>query len=644
MLLPNSSKSKNPHFIRWNGPIASSFIIVSIKGYESLSTPYCYEVHSQTQLTRQQVSQWHGEPVSFCIGEDDKELPVKHLHGVVTKIRYIKHNTELSDCIFTIEPSLSLLSLGRNMGIWQNITVPDLVSILLCNHRINNFEIQLHKKYLPKEYCVQYRESSFNFIHRLLEEEGIYYFFRHTEDKHTLIITDNISSHSMIQGDVLTWHHDSSMQPQGNINYWATSSLLIPAEVSLQGFNMEQASVVKSSHKVDPDINYADTIIFSDITPQGKRNYIESHTRQLMTGREVNSVFFNAHVNAYWSCSGDKFLFNSHPSDDNLYIIVSLTLEATNNLDDHSSTYSCDVQAISGQKAWIPSVQNISPTIPGVLTAVVVGPNSEEIYTDEYGRIKIQFLWNQNNQSNSSETCWVRVVQPWAGGKYGGQFIPRVGNEVLVSFVQGQPDYPIVIGAVYNGQNMPPFQLPSEKNESGFLTQSTSKGVPGEGHRLSFNDKKGEERLTIIAQKDFYLTVKDQSHIKIGSNRTTELTKGDENLLLKKGSIAVALENGNIHTKVTGNITSELINGNYSIKVNGGGGDFKTDRALVFESLQSIDFKVGNNKISVTPSGVLISGTMITIEGKGVTELKGAMTTIVGSGMTRVSGGIINIG
>ncbi|MBU5388691.1 type VI secretion system Vgr family protein [Citrobacter cronae] len=644
MLFYDSSKSNNPHFLHWNGPITSSLIIISIKGYESLSSPYCYEVHSQTQLTRQQVSQWHGESVSFSIGEDDKELPIKHIHGVVTKIRYMRHSTGFSECIFTIEPSLSLLNLGRNMGIWQNITVPELVSTLLCKHKINNFEMQLHKEYLPKEYCVQYRESSFNFIQRLLEEEGIYYFFHHSEEKHTLIITDNISSHSTVQGEVLKWHHDSSMQPQGNIDYWATSSLLAPAEVSLQGFNMEQASVVKSSQKVGPDIKYADTIIFSDITPQEKRNYIESHTRQLMTGSEVNSVFFNAHVNAYWCCSGDKFFFSSHPTDDNLYIIKSLTLEATNNLDDRCSTYNCDFQAIPGQKAWLPPVQHISPTIPGVLTAVVVGPNSEEIYTDEYGRIKIQFLWNQNNQSNSSETCWVRVVQPWAGGKYGGQFIPRVGNEVLVSFVQGQPDCPIVIGAVYNGQNMPPFQLPSEKNESGFFTQSTSKGVPGEGHRLSFNDKKGEERFTIISQKDFYLTVKNQSHTKIGSNRTTELTKGDEHLLLKRGNIGVTLENGNIHTKVSGNIISELRNGDYSIKVNGGGGSLKTDKALVFESLQSIDFKVGNNKISISSSGVLISGTMITIEGKGVTELKGAMTTIVGSGMTRVSGGIINIG
>lgn len=644
MLFSDSTKYNILHFLRWNGPIASSLIIVSLKGYESLSSPYCYEVHSQTKLTRQQVSQWHGKSISLSIGEDDKESPIRHLHGVVTKIRYVRHKTVLSDCFFTIEPSLSLLSLGRNVGVWQNITVPELVSTILHNHKIHNFEIHLHREYFPKEYCVQYRESSFRFIQRLLEEEGIYYFFRHSDVKHTLIITDNISSHSSVHGDVLMWHHDSSIQSHGNIDYWSSSCSLLPAEVSIQGFNMEQASVVKSSQKVGSDIEYADSIIFSDITTQGKRKYIEDHARQLMTAYEINSVIFNAHVNAYWCCSGERFLFKSHPSDDNHYIIMSLTLEATNNIEDRSSTYNCDFQAILGQNAWIPRAQHIPPTIPGILTAIVVGPNSEEIYTDEYGRIKIKFLWNQNDHSSSAETCWVRVVQPWAGGKYGAQFIPRVGNEVLVSFFQGQPDCPIVTGTVYNGQNMPPFQLPSEKNESGFLTQSTSKGVSGEGQRLSFNDKKGEEKFTIIAQKDFYLTVKNQSNTKIGSNRTTELTKGDEQLLLKKGSIDVVLENGNIQTKVTGNITNELTNGDYSLKVSKGGGHLKTDRALVFESLQSIDFKVGNNKISVTSSGVLISGTMITIEGKGVTELKGAMTTITGSGMTRVSGGIINIG
>lgn len=268
----------------------------------------------------------------------------------------------------------------------------------------------------------------------------------------------------------------------------------------------------------------------------------------------------------------------------------------------------------------------------------------------------------------------MRVAQSWAGGKFGAQFIPRVGSEVLVSFIQGNPDYPLVTGTVYNGQNKPPFDLPAQKTESGFVTRSATKGSVEEGHRLSFDDKKGEELLTIVAQKDLALTVKNDVTSTIAANRNTELTKGNDLLLLKEGDLSLTLEKGNWQQEISGDVATKIKDGSYSLDVTGGGGDLKTEKALTIESTQSIELKVGDNKIAISTSGITINGTtfklessagtemkgatmkiegsgsteikgaMVKVEGSGTAELKGAMVKVEGSGMTTISGGIINIG
>lgn len=662
MQLPDSLTSyQENHFLRWNGDIANELLLVALEGRESLSSPFIYELRSLTKKSENDLIRWQGKTVSCRIGDGSDSLPQRVLHGVVTSFHYKQRTPNEAECILTLEPSLALLTMAQMMRIWQNISVPDLVSKLLSDHSISQLDIQLQGDYPQREYCVQYRESVFDFIQRLLDEEGIYYFFQHDESGHTLVLADHPTKHDPIQGKKLIWHHDGSILTEGNIDSWSSSSSLLPASVVLQGVDMLQAKAIDDQQSASESNISVDTLTFSDITPQGKRLSISREAQKIMLAREANVRLFDAKVNAHWLCSGEFFTFSGHPSGDKSYRIQSLVFSGVNNFDDNSSSYSCQLQAMSNEQPWHPPYPK-RPEIPGILTAIVVGPSSEEIHTDKYGRIKIQFPWDKENPHNDTSSCWVRVAQPWAGGKFGAQFIPRVGSEVLVSFIQGHPDYPLVTGTVYNGQNQPPFALPDAKNESGFVTRSTTKGSVNDGHRLSFNDKKGEELLTIVAQKDLSLTVKNDATTTIAGNRNIEITKGNDQLIvkegnmnhsLKKGDMNVTLDQGNWQQKVTGNASTELNNGNYTLKVAGGGVGIKTDKALTLESEQSIELKVGNNTINLSTSGISISNSkesielkagVITIKSTGPTQISSEVLEMTGSTVTKISGQEIFIG
>lgn len=653
MLLPAQLKEmQKNHFLHWNGSVASDLLLLSVKGSETVSTPFCYELRSQTQLNEKGLAALHGKTVSCQIGDGLHNLPQRYLHGVVTHIQRGRDANNQTVCILRLEPTFALLRMGRSMRIWQNIAVPDLARKLLGEHNINHVDSQLRNTYQKREYCVQYRESDFDFISRLLEEEGIYYFFKHQENQHTLVLADQPAAHPAAKTSTLDWHHQGKILSHGNIDSWSSSSVLIPDDVAFSGYNMQKAAAVADKSASTSTIHSVDQLNFTDVTPFAERSQLTSKAQNAMEAFEANTTLYNATVNAHWLSCGEVFRLADHPTDDDSYRIQTLSFEASNNFEGSTGGYHCEIQSLRNSVKWRPVCTRTPPEIAGVLIAKVVGPSSEEIHTDEYGRIKIQFPWDSENKNDDTSSCWVRISHPWTGSKFGFQFIPRIGSEVLVSFIQGNPDFPLVTGSVYNGQNKLPFTLPDEKTESGFATRSTSKGGMEDGHRLSFNDKKGEEKLTITAQKDLLLTVKndvtsDITHevkSKIGANRDTEITKGNDTLVLKQGSLHITLNKGDIEQKVTGNVTTSLSNGNYSLTASGGSGKIKTDKTCVIESTQSIELKVGTSKIAISPSGVTISGTMIKIEGSGTAELKGAMTTVQGSGMTQIKGGIINIG
>jgi type VI secretion system secreted protein VgrG len=406
---------------------------------------------------------------------------------------------------------------------------------------------------------------------------------------------------------------------------------------------------------------------------------------------------FNQHFGA-----GGKFTLNESdwthvPTGE--YIIHSVSHSAH---DEAQATggggvsYQNSFTAFPAQTKWRQPLATPRPQMGGIWTAIVLGPDGEEIHTDQYGRIKVGFFWDYTPDAAAGNTIWVRVMQPWSGNKWGWQHIPRVGSEVAVAFVDGDPDHPIVVGSLYNAQQMHPFPLPDMKTKSGIKTRSSKQGGTADYNEFSFDDKKGEEMVLLHAQKDHSVTVendetvlimhdqkitvdhdrtrmvkhdetitiKNNQTITVVNDRTAEISTGNETLTVKtgdmstkvsKGNHAVEVAMGNMATKVSmgnvdlkvamGNVSTAIDMGNWATKLGMGNVTVKTGLgAISMEAMQSIELKVGPSSIKIDPMGVTISGMMLKFDGTLMTDISGLMTTIKGTAMLQEKGAIVMIG
>ena len=301
-----------------------------------------------------------------------------------------------------------------------------------------------------------------------------------------------------------------------------------------------------------------------------------------------------------------------------------------------------------------PARETPRPVVHGTQTAVVVGPPGEEIFTDKYGRIKVQFHWDRDGKNDADSSCWVRVATPWAGQQWGVIHIPRVGQEVVVAFEEGDPDRPIMVGSVYNAAMMPPYKLPDNKTQSGVKTRSTLKGGDKNFNELRFEDKKDSEDIYFHAEKDFHRVVEHDDDLKVGhdqtievkNDRTEKVKEGDEKVTIEKGNRTIVVETGDdAHQIKKGNRDVQIDMGNDTLTIKMGNQTTKLNLgASSTEAMQSIELKVGQSSIKLDPTGVTIQGLMITITGQVQTQVSGLMTTISGSAMLQESGGIIMIG
>ncbi|EKQ3465089.1 type VI secretion system tip protein VgrG, partial [Escherichia coli] len=583
-------------------------------------------------------------------------LPSRFIHGVVTKVIFNYDNSMQYTCIIVLQPEIAELASGKRTRVWSNIKPSDIVNTILKDSLFTPPQVILYKKQDFLEYKIQYQESDLNFINRVLSDAGIYYFFVHDKDKHIMTLADDPASHPKASYDKLEHLPGENLKESHHeyISEWSvTENLKCPA-VTLSGYNESNVNeiTIKSESKMT-DVKSSKGI-YEDIIPEGKRELIKKRSEALIASCDSELKIWSGKTNSWWLSCGERFSLDKQD-----YRITSLYLNAVNNDIEHAGSCYCDLCASDNKSSLNFKGEFNSPVIPGVLLARVVGPDSEEYHTDENGRVKISFLWGEQSTSGTDKTsCWVRVSQVWSGEGFGSQFIPRIGSEVLVSFIQGNPDYPVIVGTLYNGQNKPPFSLPVNNCKSGFITRSVKNGKKGEGHQLVFDDKENEEKAILTSSGDCLLTVKKDMISNINHSMLLTIAEG-RNSEIKKGNDRLILREGNLQNDVNGNIDINVSDGNYNLKVTGGSGSFITDKNLTLESTQSIKIKVGVNEITISTSGVSIKAAKITIEGQAsaevkaatlklegqaISEVKGTMLTLQGSAMTQIKGGIVNIG
>ncbi|MDB5861501.1 MAG: hypothetical protein JWQ76_5190 [Ramlibacter sp.] len=528
----------------------------------------------------------------------------------------------------TVHPWFWFLTRQSNSRIFQNKTVPQIVEeVFKAYGGLASFKLKLTGRFPEWEYCCQYRETDFNFVTRLMEQEGIYWFVEHENGKHSVTLVNSSSAHETYPGyDEVRFDREDRAR-QEVLSTWQGRNEIQPHRY-----------VVNDYDPLKPRTNLLASADRGTSFPVGKFEYFDYPAEYDKPGDgefyaniridELHSQVqtFSGSGNVRGFQPGCVFTLARHPVDafNGKQLVVGVVYASTGNAETSGASagfeFSCSITSIPFMQQYRPPRVTPKPVVQGPQTAVVVGPSGEEIYTDEHGRIKVQFRWDRYGKADQNSSCWIRVSQAWAGNAYGALSLPRLGQEVIVEFLEGDPDCPIVTGSVYNGENKPPYKLPGEKTRWGIKSRSSKGGGAANFNELRFEDKMGSEEIYLHAEKDHTLFTRkkrteyvgDESHLNVVKDFVEKLeadvhrdVKGDE--MVKLG--------GGFHLKTAmgweGKIGSKFaVDAGQEIHI-------KAGMTLVLEAGAQLSLKVGGNFIDINPAGVFIKGTMVMVNSGG---------------------------
>ncbi len=588
----------------------------------------------------------------------------RYFNGIISRIsRSGEKNTEL-DYTIVIVPQIWLATRTTDCSIAQNLTVPAIVKQYLEHYDVV-VDDQLKGTYRSWEYCVQYRESDFNFISRLMEQEGISYFFKHENGAHKMVLCDDPLSHKPIPNvpEVEFFPPNPDMPaPANTLSDWNFDADLESAGVALNDFDfkaptknlvttrgVEVPGIAKNSSVFDHPGEYTE-VADGEIQARVRAEEIAAHA----LGWSGSGTCRDIYAGGTFKLKDPREVLRE--ADRGEYLVIASTLIAIQNLDESGSggggSVSCSLRAVKSDRPFRPNRSTPKPVIPGPQTAMVVGPDGQELQVDEFGRVRVRFMWDRyGTEKPEDSSAWIRVSQPWAGKSYGAMFIPRAGHEVIVEFLEGDPDRPIITGRVYNFDNKVPYALPANKTISTIRTDSSPHS--GGYHEIRFEDKDGSEQLMIHAQRRMDLTVKASLYESAYGNREEIVgyeDKGDHNTTVcgdtndhrKKGTFYKIekvvnktvvedvvedfqkTQTTKAADRLTLNSKEILLVGGDAVSIKGGkvmvqgsSGVHLKAGDICIEGTQSINLKVGGNFVVIDASGVSIKGTMVNINSGG---------------------------
>ena len=619
---------------------AGPFGLVSFDGEEGLSRLFRFRLELVSSNTAVKPSDLVGQGITFSIasglGQD------RYFHGIVRRLAVGGLLDSARGYIVELVPWLWFLTRTADCRIYQNLSTVDIVEQIFGDLGFSDYQSNLTGTYPKREYCVQYRETAFRFVSRLFEEEGIFYYFSHADGKHTLVLADDTSGYATCaESSVVYLPIEPREQPSDRIVGWQHTYEFRSGKFTLNDYNFEQPT--NSLLATTPT-----TVVLPNISAYEVFDYPGSYTDSgrgsTLAGLRVGADeaaydVVNARSTYRTFTPGGKFTVTKHsdPSEVNQsFVITSIT---------HSSlerdVYRNSLEAIPATAVYRPSAVTPKPMIRGTQTAVVVGSSGEEIWPDQYGRIKVQFYWDRLGTNDENSSCWIRCAQAWTGNTWGVLFLPRIGQEVVVSFLEGNPDQPLVIGVVANANEMPAYTLPDNKTRSYIKTRSSKQGSSTDSNEIRFEDLKGSEEIYIHAQKDWNSIVENDATLTVGSsnaadgsqaisiykNRTLTVQTGNESMTIKQGNRTVEIDQGND--------TLTIKQGNLSIQMNAGSG--------TVEAAQSITLKVGSNSIVIATQGITVKGAMVTVQGQSQVQVSAPNIEVSADAALVLKGGVVNI-
>ncbi|MHC4557342.1 MAG: type VI secretion system Vgr family protein [Planctomycetota bacterium] len=515
-------------------------LLISMSGTEQLGRLFEYKLELASENHQIKSDSIVGQNVTIRLNLGAGGT--RYFNGYVSHFTQLTAYGRLARYRATAVPWLWFLSRTADCRIFQEKTVPEIITQIFRDRGFTDFEDALSGSYRTWEYCVQYRETDFNFVSRLMEQEGIYYFFKHEDGKHSLVLADSASAHEPYpEFEELEYHPaDKGTTTEECISDWVVETHLQPCSFALNDFDFKNPKGdLQARTKVNREHTAADFEIYDYPGEYTETSNGEEYTKKRIEELQAQYEVATASSDSRGICAGFTFSLTDHPRDDqnDEYLITSMEYNIeggeffSTGAGGGECAFSCSFKAIKSSQPFRSPRTTPKPKVSGPQTAIVVGPSGEEIYTDKYGRVKVKFHWDRYSKADENSSCWIRVAQVWAGKNWGAIYTPRIGQEIIIEFLEGDPDKPIITGRVYNGQAKPPYDLPGNKTMSTLKSNST-KG--GEGfNEIRFEDKKGEEQIFIHAEKDQDTRVKNDCREYIG--KECHLIVNDDQLEAVKG-------------------------------------------------------------------------------------------------------------
>jgi type VI secretion system secreted protein VgrG len=579
----------------------------------------------------------------------------RYFNGVVARANYSGMTSGAYRYRLELRPWIWLLSRVRDCAIYQNLSAWQIMTQIFRQAGFT-FEDKRQSQSgdVVLDYCVQFEETQFDFVTRLMEKYGIYYFSTHEDGHHKLVFADDPNSHTSI-GKAIPYRFEQAevRRVEDHVWEWSVDLALQSGKVTHRDYNFLTPSLSLEAKSVAASGAPTDSYEAYDYPGQyGTADDGQKVATVRMQSIAARNEVLRGTTNARGMVTGGKFTLSENPdaAQNREYLVVATTMTYTlsegraDQRGDALDQFETSLVAIPGTTPYRLEQLTPWPRMRGPQTARVVGKSGDEITTDAYGRIKVQFFWDRLGKSDENSSCWIRVSQTWAGLGWGGMVIPRIGQEVIVDYLDGNPDRPIVTGCVYNATNTVPYALDANKTRSTFKTNSSSGG--GGFNELRFEDKKGEEEVFFQAQKDYNVVVLNNETVKITQdftttvdkgNRATTVSTGNDTLTVSKGDRSVTVSQGNesltvsqgnrsvtvsqgndSHTVSTGNRSATISQGNDSVTVSLGNHSIEVDvGSSTITAKQSITLQVGANSIVIDTSGITINGAKIAASATG---------------------------
>lgn len=632
----------------------------------------------------------------------------RYFNGIVTRMGFLggEYNDDGEPLHFkyfaTLDPWLWQLTQTNDCRIFQNQTAKDIVEAVFRDSGMTDYEFRTQGTFPQREYCVQYRESDFNFVSRLLEEEGIYYFFVHENGSHKMILDDDTAQAKPCPNyENVQYRPEEALRVSDDdaLTHWTTVSSLEPSGYATTDYDFKKPNAALKTASFR-ELEYSYTVPEPEVfdypggyleVPDGQ-TYSDKRLQEMQT-QSLKTLASGPHRGIY---PGHVFKLTDHPTErfnENKHLVCRIHYNIQNanyglvgSAGDTGRRFRCEAELLEldaeDSVQFRPRRTTPRPVISGVHSAVVVGPASEEIYCDEYGRVKVQFHWDRYGAFDENSSCWIRVSQLWAGKEWGGIHIPRITQEVLVSFLEGDPDRPVITGRVYNDENKPPYSLEANKTQSGIKSRSSKGGGPDNFNEIRMEDKKGSEELYIHAEKNHTnITENDRSedvghdrslHVghdkseKIDNNKTitvdgthTETIKKATNIYITEGifnhdvqkgtsthhvkglvtenfddnqqttvgkSISITAVNGSV--TITAKTEIQLICGTSLLSMKADGTIKLSGKDISVTGSDKVAMGVGSSNVTCDKQKVATSGAAINASAVGMHELSGAVVKI----------------